>query len=158
MQHDSTPAAKTRPSLSPRSIQALAATQTWARLAGISLLVLACVELALGIANLFHHPAFPGNMPISPRDMFKFTALNSMLEVAAITIYAVTGWYALRYARRLQRVRQPARPKSEDIAVALGAQQRYWRLQGVATIVFIVLSMLFVIAMAVVGIGLAIKH
>lgn len=157
MQDESTPEAFSRPALSGRSVQALAATQAWARLAGMALLVLACVEGALGLANLFHPPALPGNLPLGPGDLFEFTALNLLLELAAVIIYAVTGWYALRYARRLERIRQPE-PGSGDIAVALGAQHRYWRLQGVATIAFIALSLLFVVVVAVMSIGLALKH
>lgn len=157
MQNEPTPEASSRPSLTRRSVQALAATRAWARLAGIALLVLAAVELALGLANLFHQPALPGNLPISPAGALGFKALDSVLKAVAVIIYAVTGWYALRYARRLERVRQPA-PGPEDIALALGAQHRYWRLQGVATIVFIGLSVVLVIAMTIISIGLAVNH
>ena len=156
MQHESTPAMD-RPSLSPKSIQALSATQAWARLAGISLLVLAVVESALMIANLFHPPVLPGNVPLGTGGALEITVLNAILEAAAAIIYGATGWYALRYARKLEQVRQPG-PGPDDVAVALGAQHRYWRLQGTATIAFIALSIVFVIAMAAVVIGLAIKH
>ena len=157
MQPEATSAATTGPSLSTRSVQALAATQAWARLAGFSLLILACVELALVIANLFHQPTLPGNLPLEPGDVLKITVLNSILEAVAAIIYVATGWYALRYARRLEQVRQPG-PRPEAVTAALGAQHRYWRLQGTATIVFIALSIIFVIAMAVISIGLATKH
>lgn len=157
MQNEHPPEASSRPPLTRRSVQALAATRAWARLAGIALLVLACVEFALGLANLFRPSALPGNLPVSPAGALGFTALNSTLEAVAVIIYVATGWYALRYARRLERVRQPA-PGPGDIALALGAQHRYWRLQGVATIVFIGLSVVLVIAMIVISIGLAVKH
>jgi len=158
VQNEFSPEAPSRPTLTRRSIQALAATQAWARLAGIALLVLACVELALGVTKLFYPPALPANLQFGPHGMLEFTALHSILDAVMVIIYAATGWYALRYARKLEQVRPPLHPDSRDIVVALGAQHRYWRLQGVATIVFIGLSFVFIIAITIISVGLAVKH
>jgi hypothetical protein len=148
------PEATRETSLTARSVEALDATRAWARLSGLTLVVLSALELVMGIMNLFHMPALPGSLQLGPGSQLGIRALGMIQAVIVLAIYGITGFYALRYARRLERIRPPARPGSGDIAVALGAQQRYWRVQGIATIIVIAVSILAGIAIALISINL----
>lgn len=141
-------------SLTARSVEALDATRAWARLSGLALVVLSALELVTGLMNLFHMPALPGSLQLGPGSQLGIRALGTVQAAVVLAIYGITGFYALRYASRLELIRPPAQPKSGDIAVALGAQQRYWRVQGIATIVVIAVSLLAGIAIAIIGINL----
>ncbi len=141
------------PSLSPRALGALGATQRWARFAGVALYGLVLLKLAQGgLAIVDEH----ARMVAGQVDHLKGTASifgSAVSIVIFVVVYCFTAAFALRYAARLDHVRPPWRPGPDDIARALGAQHRYWRLQGIVTVVGIGLVVL-VIMLAIVGIML----
>ena len=138
------------PSLSARAIRALSATQGWARFAGIVLFVMALLKLVQGGIAVLHFHATPEIHPLSHVGVVGGMAIYIVSSLVTLTVYCATGWFALRYARRLNQVRPPWQPTADDIANALGAQHRYWRLQGILWIVSISLLVLMVLAVIVV--------
>lgn len=136
------------PSMTPGSLRALGATRRWARFAGTALFGLALLKLVaagLGIAHL-HGLMNAGQMDhATGAGRIAGTIIGALVEIG---VYCATGAFALRYAGRLGRVRPPWRPGPSDIASALGAQHRYWRLQGVVTLIglgFIVLAIVLMV-------------
>lgn len=155
MQDQSTAAAPAAPGLSQHAIKSLSHTQVWARVAGSGLLGVAVLKLIQGGMALVrvHDQMDSGRIDhLRGAGMLFGGALGTLLMVA---VYCITGAFALRYAIRLEKVRPPRQPDAGDIALALGAQHRYWRLQGVLTIIGLALFILmlilvvFVIAMHV---------
>lgn len=153
MPEDSTSEATSAPSLSPRAIAALGATQRWARFAGVALYGLVLLKLAQGGVAIVHEHArmAAGRVPhLTGVAAISGSAISMLVFVV---VYCFTAGFALRYASRLDHVRPPWRPDAHDIARALGAQHSYWRLQGVLTLVGVGLLVLGIV-LVVVGIML----
>ncbi|MGA7964964.1 MAG: hypothetical protein WCB49_03580 [Gammaproteobacteria bacterium] len=132
----------TAPALSARAIQALTSTQVWARFAGIAMVVAALLKLVQTGFLLSH---FRENLQVShlvPAAQNGAAGMIVVFGLSMVIIYAVIGWLALRYAGRLDRIKPPWQPGSEDIVMALGAQHSYWRFQGVVIAVVLGLLML----------------
>lgn len=157
MQEDSTAASPAAPQLSSHAVQSLSATQLWARIAGSGFLGLAVVKLIQG-----------GIMLVRVYDRISAGSIDhargigilfggTLSTVAMIAVYCLTGAFALRYAIRLESVRPPRRPDPGEIALALGAQHRYWRLQGVITLIGLGLVVLMIVLVVFV-IALHIAH
>ena len=138
------------PSLSARAIRALGATQRWARFAGTVLFGMALLKLIQGGMEAFHFHATLEARPLSHIGVVGGMVFYIVSNAVTLTVYCATGWFALRYAGRLDRVRPPWQPTAGDIANALGAQHRYWRLQGVLWIVSISLVTLMVLVVIVI--------
>jgi hypothetical protein len=145
-----TPAESTVPSLSIRAIRALSTTQRWARFAGTVLFGMALLELIQGGIEAFHFHATLEARPLSHIGVVGGMVFYILSNTITLAVYCATGWFALRYAERLNRVRPPWQPTADDIANALGAQHRYWRLQGVLWIISISLLVLMMLAVIVV--------
>lgn len=126
-------AAPPAPGLSARAIQALAATRSWARFAGIALFGAALLEGVRTGLIIYHLGDHFGSQAFGPDR--RAGLVGGLIAGALITIaiYTALGWYALRYAERLNSVRPPRRPTPAEIVATLGAQHRYWRLQGILT-------------------------
>lgn len=145
-----TPAESTVPSLSARAIRALSTTQRWARFAGTALFGIALLKLIQSGMEAFRFHATLEARALSHVGVVSGMAFYIVFNAITIAVYCATGWFALRYAGRLDRVRPPWQPTAGDIANALGAQHRYWRLQGVLWLVSISLLVLLMLAVIVV--------
>jgi hypothetical protein len=145
-----TPAESAVPSLSIRAIRALSTTQRWARFAGTVLLGMALLKLIQGGMEAFHFHATLEARSLSHIGVVGGMVFYIVSNAVTLTVYCATGWFALRYAGRLDRVRPPWQPTAGDIANALGAQHRYWRLQGVLWIISISLLVLMMLTVIVV--------
>ncbi len=145
MQDELTPSAPPRATLSRRSISALAATQFWARFSGSAFFVVALLKLIQGGVAVAHEHGLVASGQVDHirgTGMMLGAILSTLISVA---IYCLIGVFALRYAVRLDRVRPPRQPDPGDIAGALGAQHKYWRLQGVLTLIALVLIVLVIV-------------
>jgi len=149
MPDDITPHAAHEPALSARAIQALSSTQGWARFAGVAMLGAALLKMIQTGLFLGHFRNNPQMQQLT--DAAQNAAIGGAIVAGVVTttIYAVIGWLALRYAERLNYVKPPRRPDSQDIVQALGAQHRYWRFQGVLLVVTLALLVLVFLIMIV---------
>lgn len=154
MQHEPIQEGATGPILPARAIQALGATQRWARFAGTALFGVALLKL---IVAAIKFPQYRAQLLSGPLHggASAGMAIYILIEIVTVACYCLVGWFALRYAQRLDRVRPPRQPGPEDIAGALGAQHRYWRLQGFLSIIGLGLVVLGIVLGVVLGIILA---
>ncbi len=146
--------AATGPILPARAIQALGATQRWARFAGTAMFGVALLKI---IVAAIKFPQYRAQLISGAMHGDAAAGMAAYIFAGAVTVacYCLVGWFALRYARRLDRVKPPWKPTPEDIAGALGAQHRYWRLQGVLWIIGLALFVLAVILGVVLGLVFA---
>ncbi len=145
MQNELTPPAPQRSALTAHSVEALAATQFWARFAGSAIFVVALLKLIQGAVAVAHEHGLIASGQI---DHVKGSGVILGVIISTLittVIYCFIGVFALRYAVQLDRVRPPRKPDPADIAGALSAQHKYWRLQGVLTLIAIGLILLVVI-------------
>ena len=152
MQNEMTQDTGESPRLPGHAIRALSATQRWARFAGTAMFGVALLKVIVATikfpqyrARLMADAAMHGNSTAG-------MTIYILSEALTIICYCLVGWFALRYALRLDRVRPPRQPEPEDIANALGAQHSYWRLQGILWIVGLGLILLGIVAGVAIGI------
>lgn len=121
-----------------RGIAALGGTRGWATFVG----VIALVSGVLGIINVMLFLA-------SPRSLFadmpaRFAGLRQFLSIAVVVwnvvVYGLVSWFALAFARALAT--NVTRSDGGGLETALWWQRRYWTLQGVLTIVAMVVFVL----------------
>lgn len=135
--------------LTPRAKRALGATHSWAYFTGFALFCMALLATIRNVVNLFGllHRYHAGEVPHAM--LVGGAAGLAVSMLFAIGFNAILGWLALRYGNRLEKVKIMERPSADDIAAALGAQQSYWRLQGILMIIGIALVILAVLLVIV---------
>jgi len=73
--------------------------------------------------------------------IFAFTAV---FYVVGGAIYGITSYYLVRYSQAIGRVTRTR--TFESVEGALATQQKFWKIVGITTIILIVLTMLFMVA------------
>lgn len=143
------------PALTPRAKRALGATHSWAYFMGVALFCIALLATIRNVLNLFGLLRRFHAGVISHAVLVGGIAGLALSILVAFGFNVILGWFALRYGNRLEKIKILERPSADDIAAAIGAQQRYWRLQGVLTIVSMAL---FVLAIILAIVAVAITH
>lgn len=142
------------PRLTERAKHALASTQRWASFAGFALFSLALLVGLRSGAGLFD---LIGKFRAG--GMQRAVLVGGLVGLGFTLLWgiganAALGWSALRYGSALERIKLMEQPDQADVVRALGSQYRYWRLQGVLTVVVVALLVLtFVFAIVAVAIG-----
>lgn len=135
-------------------LKGLKGTGPWATLLAILGFIAGGFMLLSGFSSAVAVP-FIGAM--GQADLASFTgaivALSALFYIAGGAAYGISSYYLARYSQAIGRV---GRSQSlDDIEGALGAQHKFWRTVGIATIAITVITVLFMIISVATTLNLA---
>jgi hypothetical protein len=139
----------------PRGVEALRRTRGWARLAGVMTIAMAAITVISFLVHLGLSFDRATRLPLNVNTSLGY-GLGILVAVWTVVVGGLGGWFALAYARGLET--DLRRANGGGLEDALWWQRRYWTLQGVLTIIFIVLFVLGIAASVVYGLVFAMHH
>lgn len=121
-------------------LEALRKTKGWVLLVGIMLFVAAAFTVLAAVVMVFAGDMFGGAKGV-PKGMA--IGVGAFYLVIAI-VYGVLGLHLVKYSGAISRLIGNA--SSESMEIALQHQQKFWRLAGFLTMLFLIFAVLGIVA------------
>jgi hypothetical protein len=124
-----------------RGIAALHSTRSWAKFVGVVAIVGGVISIINTAVVLWFPRPLPANAPQYLAGMRQAIGISGI--VFTLVVYGLAAWFALAYGRGLTT--GLSHTDGSGLEAALWWQRRYWTLQGVLTIVAIVVLVLLLV-------------